>query len=222
MLTHPLVSLNSIVDTNCDVISLYKTNFFPPLLREHPPHALNCVITNIIDPRTDIQTIRNIMNDPNIRVSLGVDMSMIGFPGRDYLNFCANNIKNHKVAVVGGLGLNGRHGSAILRSQIQTLENFMMMAKSNLKLVRIFSINMNEITYQVIRNTLGTEHPVYLPDFTGGPTEAKRVFSTFNHGNIGLSRGTCDPTSALLQTIKEIPLDKIYPRIQCSKSSNFI
>ena len=205
----------TIIDTNCDIISLFKSNFyegflafFPPLSREKLPHELSGVITHITDPRTDITTIRHIMNDPDIKVSLGVDMGMTGYHGREYLNFCANNIRNHNIVAVGGLGLSGRHGSSILNSQIQILENFCFMAKQTLKPVRIFSTNMNELTYKIVRNCLGPDHPVHLLDFTGGPTEAKRFYSTFKHGFIGLSCGACDPSPALLHTIRELPLDR--------------
>ena len=206
----------TIIDTNCDINAIYRSYFytgclafFPPLARENPPHALGCVITSFTDPRTDIPQIRQTMNDTDIRVSFGVDMGMTGYPNREYYNFVANNIKNHRVAAVGGLGLNGRPGSALLKSQIVTLENFLLLAKPTLKPVRIFNTNMCEMTYNIIRSTVGQNHPIHLLDYTGGPVAASRFLSMFPNGFIGLSCSICDPSPALLQTIKEIPLDRI-------------
>ena len=133
---------------------------------------------------------------------------MTGYPNKEYYNFVANNIKNNRVAAVGGLGLNGRPGSDLLRSQIVTLENFLLLAKPTLKPVRIYNTNMCEMTYEIIRSTVGLYHPLHLLDFTGGPEAASRFLAMFPNGFIGLSCSICDPSPALLQTIKSIPLDR--------------
>ena len=212
----------ALVDTRCDAEALYQTESHTGLMKDLPLiqrelrlFTMKSIITEINDPTIDIEQVKESLKDPALRIAFGVTPNMAGQVSQEYYDFCFNEVRNPRIAGIGGLGLDSSLGTVPMDTQKQVMCDFIDLAKSCSKPVRIFSTGDLENGLELLRGKIEPDHPVHLLNFDRDLTTAQLFTDYHINGYIGISTQICDPSPALLETIREIPIENMVLESNC-------
>ena len=214
----------SIVDARCDLLSLYKAENhsgslgqLPLVDKELARYPVKCIIGEINDPCTELGKVQQLMSDPLVRISLGVSPDKAVTVSQEYYDFCFDNVRHNRVAGVGGLGIVGNPGSATYGIQRQVMVDYLALAASCGKAVRIYSTGNLHETLKIVTASVDKHQPVHLLNFCGNFEMAHSFLSGFSNGYIGVSGQICDPSPALLNAVRKIPIQRMIVESNCPK-----
>ena len=212
----------SIVDARCDLLAIYKaeshdSNFdsLPLVQKELSRYPVNCVIGEINDPTTEISSVEKLKSDHKVRLALGVSPDKAVLVTQEYYDFCFENIRHNRVVGIGGLGIIGMEDSISYDTQRHVMVDYITLAVSCSKAVRIYSTGNVEETLKIMKANVQKEHPVHLLNFCGSFDTAHKFLSRYQNGYIGLSGQICDPSPALLNAVQQIPMQRIVVESNC-------
>ena len=212
----------SVVDTRCDIITLYSQENHKGSLssleliqKDLRDTKVNMVIAEVHDPATPIEDMMLIMKDPMIRLAVGVSPQNAHQVKAGYYVFCKLQIKRNNLVAIGGLGLDSRLMSSSLGKQKQVMSEFMQLAKESNKAVRLLSTGDFHRTINLAKETLLKKHPVHVLNYNGGPEEIQDFLNHFDNGFIGISCKVADPSPRLLRTIQKTPITRLVVESNC-------
>ena len=212
----------SLTDSSCDVQGLFTKEShcgtmidLPLIQRELQMYSVNSIIGEISDPSVSTEEIQEVLSDPLVRVCFGVKPSEAGNVTQEYYDVCFKEVRNVRVAGIGGLGIDIEGCAEDLAVQKQVMSDYIDLAMSCSKAIRVYSTGDLDESLNLLSAKVEPAHPIHLLNFNKDLETAESFLDRFENGYIGISTQICDPDPALLETVRQIPIEKLILESNC-------